>query len=100
MPEWQTLFSVLREHDVIVSTSDMPRPVGGGDISAAWRAKTKDRAVFLKTGTKSSLAMFQAEARVTARIVLDDAWLLGDHEHQALTVANLLALALGGRLEP
>jgi fructosamine-3-kinase len=62
MPEWQTLFSVLREHDVIVSTSDMPRPVGGGDISAAWRAKTKDRAVFLKTGTKSSLAMFQAEA--------------------------------------
>jgi fructosamine-3-kinase len=62
MPEWQTLFSVLREHDVIVSTSDMPRPVGGGDISAAWRARSEKRAVFLKTGPKASLPMFQAEA--------------------------------------
>jgi len=62
MPEWQTLFSVLREHDVIVSTSDMPRPVRGGDVSAAWRARLENRAVFLKTGPKSSLGMFQAEA--------------------------------------
>ncbi len=62
MPEWQTLFTVLRENDIIVSLRDMPRPVGGGDISAAWRIKTEKNSVFLKTGPADSLAMFQAEA--------------------------------------
>lgn len=40
----------------------MPRPVGGGDISSAWRIRTEDAAVFLKTGPASSYDMFQAEA--------------------------------------
>ncbi|TDJ35069.1 MAG: fructosamine kinase family protein [Gammaproteobacteria bacterium] len=62
MPEWQTLFSALREHDIKVSDRDMPRPVGGGDISAAWRVKTEDNAIFLKTGPASSYDMFLAEA--------------------------------------
>jgi len=62
MPEWQSLFSVLRETDINVSSQDMPRPVGGGDISAAWRVKTEGSSVFLKTGPADSLAMFQAEA--------------------------------------
>lgn len=62
MPEWQTLFTVLRENDINVSLQDMPRPVGGGDISAAWRIKTEKNSVFLKTGPADSLAMFQAEA--------------------------------------
>lgn len=62
MPEWQSLFSVLRENDINVSSRDMPRPVGGGDISAAWRVRTADNSVFLKTGPADSLAMFQAEA--------------------------------------
>jgi len=62
MPEWQSLFSVLRENDINVSSRDMPRPVGGGDRSAAWRVRTADNCVFLKTGPAESLAMFQAEA--------------------------------------
>jgi len=62
MPEWQTLFTVLRDNDIDVSLHDMPRPVGGGDISAAWRIKTERNSVFLKTGPADSLPMFQAEA--------------------------------------
>jgi len=62
MPQWQNLFTALREHDIRVSADDMPRPVGGGDISSAWRIRTENSAVFLKTGPASALDMFQAEA--------------------------------------
>jgi fructosamine-3-kinase len=62
MPQWQNLFTVLREYDIHVSADDMPRPVGGGDISSAWRIRTENSAVFLKTGPASALDMFQAEA--------------------------------------
>ena len=62
MPQWQNLFSALREHDINVSAQDMPRPVGGGDISAAWRVRADDQLVFLKTGPASALDMFLAEA--------------------------------------
>jgi fructosamine-3-kinase len=62
MPRWQNLFSALREHDIHVSAQDMPRPVGGGDISSAWKVRTDNHAVFLKTGPASSLDMFLAEA--------------------------------------
>ena len=65
MPEWQTLFSALREHDINVSDRDMPRPVGGGDISAAWRVKTDDNSVFLKTGPASSYDMFPPRPRAS-----------------------------------
>lgn len=40
----------------------MPRPIGGGDISSAWRLRTEEHAVFLKTGPASSYDMFLAEA--------------------------------------
>lgn len=62
MPQWQKLFTALREHDVNVSANDMPRPVGGGDISSAWRIRAENHAVFIKTGSASSLEMFLAEA--------------------------------------
>jgi len=62
MPEWRNLFAALREHDIEVSASDMPRPVGGGDISAAWRLKSNDTSVFLKTGPAEAYEMFAAEA--------------------------------------
>ena len=73
MPEWQTLFSALREHDIKVSDRDMPRPVHGGDISAAWRAKAEDQPVFLKTGPASSYEMFLAEAEGLKELALADA---------------------------
>jgi protein-ribulosamine 3-kinase len=62
MPQWQHLFSVLREHDIHVSARDMPRPVGGGDISSAWQVRADNRKVFLKTGSAGSYDMFLAEA--------------------------------------
>ncbi|MDH4072225.1 MAG: fructosamine kinase family protein [Gammaproteobacteria bacterium] len=62
MPRWQRLFPILREHDIRVSSQDMPRPVGGGDISSAWRARAGDRHVFLKTGPGSAYDAFLAEA--------------------------------------
>lgn len=62
MPQWQSLFTVLREHDINVSAQDMPRPVGGGDISSAWRVHADSQPVFLKTGPADSYEMFLAEA--------------------------------------
>ena len=62
MPQWQNLFSVLREHDINVSENDMPRPVGGGDISSAWQIRAEDRAVFLKTGPATVYDVFLAES--------------------------------------
>lgn len=62
MPQWQSLFTVLREHDINVSAQDMPRPVGGGDISSAWRVHADNQPVFLKTGPADSYEMFLAEA--------------------------------------
>ncbi len=70
MPEWQALFSALREHDIKVSDRDMPRPVHGGDISAAWRVKAEDQPVFLKTGPSSSHEMFLAEAEGLQELAL------------------------------
>ena len=76
MPKWQSLFSVLREHDINVSDRDMPRPVGGGDIGAAWRVKTQDSSVFLKTGPVSSYEMFLAEAEGLRELAKADAVLV------------------------
>jgi fructosamine-3-kinase len=73
MPEWRTLFSALREHDINVSDRDMPRPVGGGDISAAWRVRSNEHAVFLKTGPAASHEMFLAEAEGLRELAKADA---------------------------
>ncbi len=62
MPQWQSLFSALREADVRVSDRNMPRPVGGGDINAAWRLNGDEATVFLKTGSAADYDMFLAEA--------------------------------------
>jgi fructosamine-3-kinase len=62
MPDWSPIFSALADAGLGVDPAASPRPVGGGDISAAWRLETKDAAVFLKTGPASSYDMFSAEA--------------------------------------
>jgi fructosamine-3-kinase len=62
MPHWQNLFTALREQDIRVSAGDLPRPVGGGSNSSAWRVRIGDHSVFLKTGPASSLDVFLAEA--------------------------------------
>ncbi len=48
----------------------MPRPVGGGDISAAWHLDTEGGGVFLKTGPVVTSDMFAAEAEGLSEIAL------------------------------
>ena len=62
MPDWRSIFAALREDGVQCADHAIPRPVGGGDISAAWRVDTIDGAVFVKTGGPESLDMLEAEA--------------------------------------
>ena len=73
MPEWQSLFSALRENDVKVSDRDMPRPVRGGDISVTWQAKAEGRPVFLKTGPSGCYDMFLGEAEGLKELALANA---------------------------
>lgn len=55
--------SVLADAGLDVDPAAHPRPVSGGDISAAWRVEMRDgQAAFLKTGPASSYEMFSAEA--------------------------------------
>ncbi len=61
MPDWTSIATRLEEAGVRWRDRQ-PRPVGGGDISAAWRLAAEDGDVFLKTGPLSSFDMFEAEA--------------------------------------
>jgi fructosamine-3-kinase len=62
MPSWQNIFAALREDGISIAEDPNPHPVGGGDISAAWRINTKSAAVFIKTEPVELLDMFEAEA--------------------------------------
>lgn len=62
MPDWSSLSRYLRDAGVSVGDTVAAQPVGGGDISAAWRVETLTGAVFLKTGPASAVEMFAAEA--------------------------------------
>ena len=73
MPRWQSLFAALRDENIEVSGNDMPRPVGGGDISSAWRLNAVDAQVFLKTGPASSYDMLLAVAAGLRELAAADA---------------------------
>jgi fructosamine-3-kinase len=62
MPDWSSISRALDAAGVNVDTESQAQPVGGGDISAAWRLETRDGTLFLKTGPASSHDMFAAEA--------------------------------------
>ena len=62
MPDWSLVYTKLEQAGVAVGTAAQPVPVGGGDISAAWRLETGAGVLFLKTGPASSGDMFSAEA--------------------------------------
>ena len=62
MPDWSSIAEVLRAAGSSVAATAAPRPVAGGDISAAWRLDAESGPLFLKTGPLSSLDMFSAEA--------------------------------------
>ena len=68
MPDWSAITSALRNAGISVAAQARLRPVGGGDISAAWRLETDDSPVFVKTGPPSSADMFAAEAEGLAEL--------------------------------
>jgi fructosamine-3-kinase len=61
-PDWQSIGSALADNGIRINLSESPRPVGGGDISAAWRVATDEGPAFFKTGGTDSMDMLQAEA--------------------------------------
>jgi len=68
MPDWSSIAKHLRDAGIRPSDAATPRPVGGGDISAAWQLDTDGGELFLKTGPASSIEMFAAEAEGLAEI--------------------------------
>ena len=68
MPDWSSIARQLNEAGIPAGDNLAPIPVGGGDISAAWRLKADNRDVFMKTGRIDSLHMFTGEAEGLAEI--------------------------------
>ncbi len=66
--DWSSIFEQLRDAGIPVRDGTTARPVGGGDISAAWQLETRDGDIFLKTGSASSFDMFAAEAEGLAEL--------------------------------
>jgi len=62
MPDWSSINKHLRDAGIPLGDSMTPRPVGGGDISAAWHLSAKKKELFLKTGPVAAADMFLAEA--------------------------------------
>jgi len=59
---FDSVVEALGSCGISVPDTSVPQPIGGGDISAAWKIQTTDRPIFLKTGETDSLDMFAAEA--------------------------------------
>lgn len=62
MPDWRSIANQLKSAGIAVSDEVAPQPVSGGDISDAWRLRTGNVDVFLKTGPNNSREQFEAEA--------------------------------------
>ena len=62
MPDWRALISQIGAHGIGTAIDHTPSPVAGGDINAAWRLRTENGDVFLKTARAEALDMFSAEA--------------------------------------
>ncbi len=68
MPDWSPIVERLNQAGIAVHDEARPVPIGGGDISAAWRLAGEERDIFLKTGRSTSLPMFTAEAEGLAEL--------------------------------
>lgn len=73
MPDWSSITEHLTDAGVPLMRSATPRPVGGGDISAAWNLEIEGGEIFLKTGLASQYDMFAAEAEGLSELALANA---------------------------
>lgn len=62
MPDWSSINRHLKDAGIRLGNTMTPRPVGGGDISAAWHLSAEGGELFLKTGPAAAADMFSAEA--------------------------------------
>jgi fructosamine-3-kinase len=62
MPDWPRIFDELRQNGIAVSAECRVVPVGGGDVSKAWKLQTAADSWFVKTGDLGAKTMFEAEA--------------------------------------
>ena len=62
MRDWSSLARQLSAAGIAVRKDAPASPIGGGDISAAWRLSGEEGDIFLKTGGVDSAEMFSAEA--------------------------------------
>lgn len=95
MPDWAPIREALHSAGVDVANSE-PRPVTGGDISAAWRLDSAAGSLFLKTGPASAYEMFAAEAEGLAELAGANAVrvpaviALGEHRDSAFVALEWL----------
>lgn len=88
MQDWYAVSRGLRDHGIRVVDEVCPRPVGGGDISSAWRVDTSKAPIFLKTGPALDFDMFAAEADGLVEIA----------KTQAIRVPAVLACAVAAEV--
>ncbi|MGH8195520.1 MAG: fructosamine kinase family protein [Woeseiaceae bacterium] len=62
MPDWQAIREALGDQGIETPGGPPPQPLGGGDISAAWRTTTDRGPIFLKTGDGAAFERLDAEA--------------------------------------
>lgn len=73
MPDWPAISAAIEERAGVRLRSRPATPVGGGDISAAWRLEGENQALFIKTGPASIFEMFDAEADGLRELATADA---------------------------
>jgi protein-ribulosamine 3-kinase len=102
MPDWEPIRAALHSAGIDVEGAE-PRPVSGGDISAAWRLDSAAGGVFLKTGPASSYEMFAAEAEGLSELARANAVrvpaviALGEHRDSAFVALEWLRFESIGR---
>ena len=102
MPDWAPIRAALHSAGIDVEGAE-PRPVTGGDISAAWRLDSAAGSVFLKTGPASSYEMFAAEAEGLSELAQANAVrvptviALGEHRDSAFVALEWLRFESIGR---
>jgi len=102
MPDWAPIRAALRSAGIDVKDAE-PRPVSGGDISAAWRLDSAADSVFLKTGPASSYEMFAAEAEGLSELAQANAVrvpaviALGEHRGSAFIALEWVRFESTGR---
>lgn len=102
MPDWSSITQQLRNAGIPLDRAITPQPVGGGDISAAWRLETDNREIFLKTGRACHYEMFAAEAEGLSELAAADAvrvpevLAIGQDQDDAFLALEWLALERSG----